>query len=182
MRIVTGKTFPAFFLDRLGMFSSLLCSVHCLLMPLFFPLLMASGLTWLGDWRLEWLMLLVTVLIAGSSLFTAYVRGHGRPWPLLLAAAGLLIFALSFSGPQGTQLPLKVSGGFAMATAHFLNLRWSLRCPGRVNRPVATRVRVVVFILVLATAGLYWMYQTAAAQQMPRTRQELLMRVWQRPG
>jgi len=151
-------------------------------MPLVFPLLLSSGLAWLANWRLEWAILGVTVVIAGYALFVGYIRGHGRPWPLLLAAAGLLVFALSFSGPPDVQLPLKVSGGLAIAAAHFLNLRWSRRCQSRVNRPAGTQVRTVIVALLLAAAGLYWAYQSAAAQQMPRTRQELLMQVWQRPG
>lgn len=167
-------------LDRLGMLASALCSIHCLLLPVAFPMLLAGGMAWLGNWLLEWWILGIAVLLAGFALSASYVRGHGRPWPLLLAGFGFLFLVVGFSWSSTWAIGLKVWGGLLIALAHLLNLLWSRQCTVPIRRSRSFRLRLIAVVLLVVVAGLYRAYQEAEARQIPRTKAELLMRVWQR--
>ncbi len=70
--------------DRLGMFASLACGIHCLALPVAMPVLLASGFEFVANPWFELAMSLSIVLIGGRTLFQPRHQG-----PLNLVSLGL---------------------------------------------------------------------------------------------
>ncbi|MBB5940709.1 MerC domain-containing protein [Xanthomonas sp. 3307] len=114
-------------LDRLGATGSLLCAVHCAVLPLALAVLPSLGLSmWLGDGVERTLVLFVTCL-GLFSLVLGY-RRH-RVWQalgllllgLLSLWAGLLVPALHHA--VAPHAAIMTFGGTLVGLAHLLNLR-----------------------------------------------------------
>ncbi|MDQ1093697.1 hypothetical protein QE400_003110 [Xanthomonas sacchari] len=114
-------------LDRLGATGSLLCAVHCAVLPLALALLPSLGLAmWLGEGVERSLVLFVTCL-GLFSLVLGY-RRH-RAWQalgllvlgLLALWAGLLVPALHHA--VAPHAAIMTFGGTLVGLAHLLNLR-----------------------------------------------------------
>jgi len=110
-------------LDRLGIWVSTACAVHCAALPL---LLTVAGLGWLGDERLEWSIIGLSFLIAGIRLSYSYLRQHRRTDSMLLFAlgAGSILFAKSELLEFALAEPVFMTvGGLMIAGAHWRNHR-----------------------------------------------------------
>ncbi|WP_295968252.1 MerC domain-containing protein [uncultured Xanthomonas sp.] len=114
-------------LDRLGATGSLLCAVHCAVLPLALAVLPSLGLAmWLGEGVERTLVLCVTCL-GLFSLVLGY-RRH-RMWQalgllilgLLALWAGLLVPALHHA--VAPHAAIMTFGGTLVGLAHLLNLR-----------------------------------------------------------
>lgn len=143
-------------LDQLGMTASILCALHCGLIPL---MLMASpfaGLAFLMHPWTDTVMIAVGLLIGGVSLGISYARHHRRVLPLLLLIAGFAVIGavhLTHAHPimgspysriadmaflQGyhpvhtlREMILLFAGGFCVAAGHLVNWRYNHRhCRG----------------------------------------------------
>ncbi len=112
-------------IDRLAIWMSGLCLVHCLAVP-------ASLLTvpWLSQ-RLtdsqagvHWALLLLALPISGWALWRGY-RTHGRKHSALLGATGLVLMFLGVAHIAGHawEVPLTVLGVSALIAAHVINIR-----------------------------------------------------------
>ncbi|MBC8139422.1 MAG: MerC domain-containing protein [Fibrella sp.] len=113
-------------LDQVGMTASLICAVHCALMPMAVTLLPLVGLDFLAHESAEWMLLGLSLLIGCGSIWLGF-REHRRRHALLVLAIG---FALLVTGriaeARDSELPgvfLVVLGGMAVAGAHFVNRR-----------------------------------------------------------
>jgi hypothetical protein len=114
-------------LDRLGATGSLLCALHCALLPLLFALVPSLGLAlWLGDGVERALVVFVT-LLGMFSLVLGYRRHH--VWHALgLLLTGLLaLWAGVLYEPWHHNLTthalVMTLGGSLVGIAHLLNLR-----------------------------------------------------------
>jgi hypothetical protein len=110
-------------LDRLGIFASLGCAIHCALMPLFLSVLPL----FLQSERLEWVLVGVSAGLGLTSLALGYHR-HRIKLPLCVLALGLALlvsgrFVEEAEGVGG--VALVVIGGLGVALGHLLNHRQS---------------------------------------------------------
>lgn len=114
-------------LDRVGATASLLCAIHCLLLPLAFAFLPVLGVLWLNDPRIDRLFLVAALLFAGLAHPQAYLR-HRRCSPSLLALAGIfgIVFAIKWWEVYPAHHYVIAFGGLAVAGSHFWN-RWLCR-------------------------------------------------------
>lgn len=104
-------------LDRLGMWLSALCAVHCVVMPIvliFFPVM-----SWIHWSRLTDAILLGVAAVFGLSGCLLSLRQHRDPRPLILVVSGLTLNAAGrFAGVQLGQFlsqTLIVAGPLLMA-------------------------------------------------------------------
>ena len=165
-------------LDRVGILASLLCGIHCLVMPLAFPILASIGISWLGSWQSEWYLLVLMVGIAAFSLLRSYLWHHGQIKALFWAFTGLSIFIWSASQVESMQVFLRLIGGTALAIAHFVNFEL-LRKGNQTTQHTFSERRIhVIAMIALVIGGMFWSYQQAASHQPPASREELLMKVW----
>ncbi len=118
---------PTPLLDRLGATGSLVCAIHCALLPLVIALLPSLGIAaWLGDGFEEGFVVFATLL----GLFTL-VWGYRRHravralW-LLLPGLGALWLGVGYAPLHHALVPHAVVmtlGGTLVGLAHLANLR-----------------------------------------------------------
>jgi hypothetical protein len=118
-------------LDRAGATASLVCAVHCALMPLVITLLPLVGLSFLADERIEWALVGCSAILGVSSLCLG-LREHGKRRALAVLSVGLALLVL---GRMMEQLHLGawgvvivVLGGVTVAGSHLLNRRLCQTC------------------------------------------------------
>lgn len=115
------------FLDRFGATGSLICAVHCALLPALLAVAPALGLSfWLSDGVEASIVIFVTVL-GLFSLIWGYLR-HRAMMALLLLVPGLLLLWAGLLHPElhHSQVPHAVVmtlGGVLVGLAHVVNLR-----------------------------------------------------------
>ncbi|HST44992.1 MAG TPA: MerC domain-containing protein [Luteimonas sp.] len=112
--------------DRVGFAASLLCAVHCALLPLALALLPAFGLG-LGGWiDLDQAFVVFASLLGATTLSLGYRRHRAfRAWALLLPGLAL-VWAGAFSHLHDHSIlhaVVMTVGGLMLAAAHVVNLR-----------------------------------------------------------
>jgi MerC mercury resistance protein len=116
--------------DRVGATASLLCAVHCVLLPFVLALLPLIGLEFLAGHTFERIFVTSAALLASTSLITAY-RRHRKPHALFLMVPGiaLLVFgiAIDLDAHVVIHTTSVVTGGLLVASAHITNLVFSHR-------------------------------------------------------
>jgi uncharacterized membrane protein YfcA len=118
--------------DRIGMFASAACVVHCLVTPVLLSLLAVYAHFLPSEEHTHRVLAVVVTLLGALALLTGY-RRHKRPSVLLLMAAGLaLICGGAFFGNRLPSHPYEVAitlaGSCCMIAAHRRNHTFCQRC------------------------------------------------------
>ena len=118
---------PAPVLDRLGATGSLLCAIHCALLPLLIALLPSFGIAaWLGE-GFERGFVLFASLLGLSTLVWSYRRHRVmRAIGLLLPGLAALWFGVLYAPLHHSLVPhaiVMTCGGTLVGLAHLLNMR-----------------------------------------------------------
>jgi hypothetical protein len=113
-------------LDKIGICVSLLCAIHCALLPLLITLLPLMGLSFLANNYFEMAIIATSLFIGYTSLRGSY-RKHYNRGPLIIITEGFLVIFIGkiMVAPHYEWLFLTV-GGLLIATAHFYNSRLSM--------------------------------------------------------
>jgi hypothetical protein len=116
--------------DRVGIAGSVLCAVHCAVVPLLVALLPAMGLGLFGGADIDQMVAVFATVLGVTSLSVGFRRHRAfRAWALLLPGLAML-WAGSFTDLHDhstSHALLMVAGGLLIAGAHFLNLRLTHR-------------------------------------------------------
>ena len=116
-------------LDNIGMTASVLCAVHCAIVPLVITSLPLLGLGFLANPWIEWSMISLALVIGIWAIGLSYFRTHRRPLPLVLLIIGFLIIIAGHlyitSWREAIIVPI---GGLLIATAHFFNFKYTGVC------------------------------------------------------
>lgn len=112
-------------LDFLGMSASLLCAVHCSVLPLLLTVGLVGGFSWLEHPAVEVTFIICSLMLAWLSLLPGWRRGHGRIEPILIMLVGFGLIVLAHVLHEQYEGLLMTLGGLAIAIAHFLNWRLS---------------------------------------------------------
>jgi hypothetical protein len=116
-------------LDNAGMTASILCAIHCAIVPLLITVLPLAGLGFLANPLIEWSMIIFALCIGTYAIGLSYLRTHHRPLPAILLAAGFLDIIAGHAFVHGWHEAIVVPiGGLLIATAHFFNFRYSAKC------------------------------------------------------
>jgi hypothetical protein len=112
--------------DRVGMVGSVLCAVHCALLPVLVAGLPALGLGGTAWVDFDQAFVVFATLLGISTLMVGYRRHRTlRPWLLLLPGLAL-VWTGAFTGLHTHTLDhalIMVAGGLLIAAAHLANLR-----------------------------------------------------------
>lgn len=119
--------------DRMGITASMACAVHCVFTGIFF-LVLPGLFEWahgsalfsvLSSGVIHWAFALMVYPLAIFSLTRGY-KIHRKTNMLALGGFGLILITLGLVAPSIFHETLfTISGGVALALAHFLNLRHS---------------------------------------------------------
>lgn len=126
-------------LDHAGIAASVLCTIHCIALPLLLGGLAAGGLTatglgWLRNESVEWVFLISSLSIGVFGLLPGYRRVHRHKRCLWLFSIGVLsILAGRLANARSLpDTPFVVGGAALVISAHAVNRRLCARC-GRCN-------------------------------------------------
>lgn len=129
LEVMASPTSLRALLDRFGATGSLLCAVHCAVLPMLLALAPSLGLSvWLGD-GVEISVVVFVTLLGLFSLVLGYRRHRAwRALGLLLPGLTLLWVGLLYAPLHHSLMPHAVVmtlGGTLVGIAHLVNLRLS---------------------------------------------------------
>ena len=111
-------------LDRVGICTSLVCMLHCLVIPILL-VLGVDSLIWLTS--MKWMELTIiglSFVIGLISFFGGYVRHRQHFIPVLFVAGFLLLVNGESVSRLWLAMCLSVTGAIVIAYAHVLNIKW----------------------------------------------------------
>lgn len=116
-------------LDTIGIGASMLCAVHCAVLPLLFAALPLLGMEIGENDVLEYCLLLFSFGIGCFALGQGYLRHHRRLLPLLLFVGGFALLLVGhFWAEAAAEYTLICIGAGAIVSAHLLNQRHRRYC------------------------------------------------------
>lgn len=117
--------FRSFNLDTAGFFTSLLCALHCSIMPVVVSLGIIHSSHWLHNGLFDMCIILIGILVAIAA-FTKEYRKHKSYLPFTIAAIGFFILIFSMMNHDDpNHFMWSIFGGMTLAIAHVLN--WKMR-------------------------------------------------------
>lgn len=120
-----NKTNHRYLYDYIGFSTSLLCAVHCAVVPLLITFSTLGGLAFLADPAIEWTFIMIGLFLALISLWPSYKKYHHKRRPLLLATAGFILIALSrIEVHELWEAVLTPLGALGIAIAHYINWKY----------------------------------------------------------
>jgi hypothetical protein len=123
------KTFIAAQLDTLGMFSSLLCAIHCAGIPLLLAFTTWSGLLVLSNPYIEITIVCLSIGLALASIFPSYRKLHKKLNAIVLVTIGFMLIAFGHIVSIAIWEVVSTSlGALLVASAHIENWRLCRNC------------------------------------------------------
>ena len=110
--------------DLLGISASILCAIHCALLPLLLVSLPVLGVNIIHNAAFEYGMIFLAFLVGSLALLHGFRRHHRHPGPWLLFTVGLLLLVAKQIWHQYEMWFLPFAVGFVIA-AHVVNYRYS---------------------------------------------------------
>ncbi len=107
-------------LDALGISASLLCAIHCAVLPLFLTSLPLFGLEILHNKIFEYSMIAFAGLIGSYALYHGWKKHHHKKFPLIIFLTGLCFLVLK-EVFISEELILLIPAATFILSAHFLN-------------------------------------------------------------
>jgi len=116
-------------LDKVGIGASLLCAIHCALLPVLFTSLPLMGVELLENKQVELGFILSSLIIGCFALYNGYKKHHHSALPLLVFVTGvtILLFA-NFFLMDNAETIIKISGASIIITSHMLNWHSCKHC------------------------------------------------------
>lgn len=114
-------------LDQIGITASLACAIHCAALPFLISILPLWGLSFLADSWVEIGMICLSLLIGFWSLGTSFPK-HKKIIPMGVLLLGFVLIAAGHYFIENLEAVLIPLGGFTIASAHFINWRYSRVC------------------------------------------------------
>ena len=124
MQSLSGKQI----VDKIGIWTSSLCALHCLFLPALLPILPYLGASFFAEHWFEKTILSLSMIIGFWALLTGFYRYHRQLYPLYsLLLGGLIYWNKDMFGHDYE--PITVGIGAALIVAsHLLNIRLCKSC------------------------------------------------------
>ena len=108
--------------DGLGIFTSILCAIHCGLLPLLLPALPLMGVNSVHNGIFEWSMIAIAFCVGIYALYHGFIKHHHRYLPTILFVIGFtfLILKQFIHSEQNLFLYFAVP---LIVSAHFINYK-----------------------------------------------------------
>ena len=108
--------------DALGIGTSILCAIHCALLPVLMSTLPVFGINIIHNLFFEWGMIALAFLVGSYSLFHGYIKHHRSLVPVLIFSFGFVFLVLKQFLVQ-YEIPFLVIAVALIISAHFYNYR-----------------------------------------------------------
>ncbi|MBN9385703.1 MAG: MerC domain-containing protein [Chitinophagaceae bacterium] len=110
--------------DILGISASIICAIHCAILPLLLVSLPVLGVNIIHNAAFEYGMIVLAFLVGSLALLHGFRHHHRHPGPWLLFTAGLLLLVAKQIWHQYELWFLPFAVGFVIG-AHVINYRFS---------------------------------------------------------
>lgn len=118
-------------IDKVGMFSSATCAVHCMLLPFLITILPLYGLSFIVNETFEVIMLMASITLAILSLCLGY-KTHKNKKMFFLFSAGISLLLLGRFAHENdwgfSSLVILFIGGLLISGSHFVNNKLCKSC------------------------------------------------------
>ncbi|MEO1032312.1 MAG: MerC domain-containing protein [Bacteroidota bacterium] len=112
-------------LDIIALTSSLICAVHCAVIPVVLSFSSLSSLHFLENPYIEWCFICLGVLFVFISLWPSYKKVHHKLKPLRFASVGFFLIAIGrFEFTALWEIGNTVLGALLVSIAHYFNWRF----------------------------------------------------------
>jgi MerC mercury resistance protein len=108
--------------DALGIGTSILCAIHCALLPVLMSTLPVFGINIIHNLFFEWGMIALAFAVGSYSLFHGYLKHHRSLVPVLIFSFGFLFLVLKQFFTQ-YEIPFLIIAVVLIISAHFYNYR-----------------------------------------------------------
>lgn len=110
--------------DAMGILASVICAIHCALLPLFLTSLPLLGVNIIHNQGFELMMIGIAFLVGAYALYHGFKKHHSNYLPIILFALGML-FLLAKQVWHSAELWLLTPAVAFILSAHFINYRLS---------------------------------------------------------
>ena len=126
MKVSISNT--SFLKDKIGIWASSLCAIHCLLLPMLVPVIPIVAASFFAEAWFERTILSVSLIIGFWALLSGYFRYHRRLYPLYgLLLGGLIYWNKDILGE--TYEPFLVPlGALLIVLSHVINIKLCKSC------------------------------------------------------
>ncbi len=108
--------------DTLGIGTSVLCAIHCALLPILMSTLPVFGVNIIHNVIFEWGMIVLAFVVGSYSLFHGYIKHHRSLVPVLIFIIGFIFLVLK-QFFTAYEIPLLLVAVVCIISAHFYNYR-----------------------------------------------------------
>ena len=108
--------------DTLGIGTSVLCAIHCALLPVLMSTLPVFGVNIIHNVIFEWGMIILAFTVGSYSLFHGYIKQHRSLVPVLIFSFGFIFLVLK-QFFTAYEIPLLLVAVAWIISAHFYNYR-----------------------------------------------------------
>lgn len=116
-------------LDFFSIVVSLLCALHCILLPLVFSTLPLWGFEVLENSAIEWASIILTLGAGGEAIRKGYTRFHrSRSIVFVFLVGFALMTGANWTEGAATEMVLKGAGALLVIGAHLGNWQKSRSC------------------------------------------------------
>jgi hypothetical protein len=113
--------------DKLGIATSILCAIHCTLLPLFISSLSLWGFEILENKAIEYSMIAITFVLGIFSLWHGYRHHHHQRMPLLLFGTGFICLVMNQVLAEQYIFVLIPLAAICIILAHVMNIYYNRR-------------------------------------------------------
>ena len=115
-------------LDRLGVWVTSLCALHCMLLPILIPLVPLVASSFVAAEWFERSILSFSILVGFAALFIGFHKYHRQLYPMYSLVLGALIYWNKHMFGEAFE-PLTIAvGALFIIGAHIANLRLCKKC------------------------------------------------------
>ena len=108
--------------DAMGIGTSILCAIHCTLLPVLMSTLPVFGINIIHNLVFEWGMIVLAFVVGSYSLFHGYIKHHRSLQPVLIFSFGFIFLVLKQFFVQ-YEIPFLIIAVLLIISAHFYNYR-----------------------------------------------------------
>lgn len=109
--------------DTLGITTTIICAIHCAVLPLMLTSLPLFGKDLIDNQAFEYLMIILAAGIGLYSLTHGFKKHHHARGPILVFAFGMLMLVLK-QVFHDHQILFLIPGVLAIISAHIMNIRF----------------------------------------------------------
>ena len=95
--------------DGVGIATSLICAIHCALLPILLSSATLFGINIIHNEVFEWLMILIAIAVGYYSLIHGYSRHHRSHTPIIMFSVGAVFLVFKQFLPEHSSVFLSIA-------------------------------------------------------------------------